>query len=76
MTTLKVWQFTIRPGGTLRNSWLRCAARFIPRISVLDYEMNSTKPLDKKQYVKYLAAYIEADLSWNHHIEHISGKNK
>ena len=36
--------------------------------------MNSHKPLEMKEYVKYLGVYIEADLSWKHHIEHISGK--
>ena len=52
----------IRTEGTLRNSWSvgrlvgwsGCAAQFIPRISVLDYEMNSHKYLEKEQYLKYL----------------------
>ena len=47
---------------------------FIPRISVLDYEMNSHKPLKMKEYFKHLGVYIDADLSCKHHIEHISGK--
>ena len=34
-------------------------------ISVLDYEMNSHKPLGMKEYVKYLGVYIDADLFWN-----------
>ena len=50
---------------------------FFPRISVFDYEMNSHKPLEMKEYVnKYLRDYIDADLSWKHYIEHISGKNQ
>ena len=36
--------------------------------------MNSHKPLKMKEYVKYLGVYIDADLSWKHHTEHISGK--
>ena len=27
-----------------------------------------------KEYVKYLGVYIDADLSWKYHIEHISQK--
>ena len=27
-----------------------------------------------KEYFKHLGVYIDADLSWKHHIEHISGK--
>ena len=42
---------------------------FIPRISVLDYEINSHKPLEKKEHVKYLGVCIDADPSWKHHIE-------
>lgn len=51
---------------------------FIPRISILDYEMNSHKPFEKKEYleyVKYLGVYIDADPSWKHHIELISEKS-
>ena len=47
---------------------------FIPRITVHDNETNSHKLLEMKEYVKYLGVYIDADLSWKHHIEHISGK--
>ena len=42
---------------------------FIPCTGVLDYEMNSHKPLEVKGYVKYLGVYIDADLSWKHRIE-------
>ena len=42
---------------------------FIPCIGVLDYEMNSHKPVEMKEYVKYLGVYIDADLSWKHRIE-------
>ena len=39
------------------------------------HDMNSHKPLEmKRQCVKYLGVYIDADLSWKHQIEHISGK--
>ena len=38
---------------------------FFSHISVLDYEMNSHKPLEMKEYVKYLGVYIDADLFWN-----------
>ena len=31
--------------------------------------MNSHKPLEMKEYVKYLGVYIDADLSWKHRIE-------
>ena len=41
----------------------------IPCIGVLDYETNSHKPLEMKEYVKYLGVYIDADLSWKHRIE-------
>ena len=36
--------------------------------------MNSHQPLEIKEYVKYLGVYIDADFSWKHHIEHISGQ--
>ena len=42
---------------------------FIPCIGVLDYEINSHKPLEMKENVKYLGVYIDADLSWKHRIE-------
>ena len=47
---------------------------FVRCISVLDYEMNSYKPLEMKAYVKYLGVYIDADLSWKHYIDHTSRK--
>ena len=31
--------------------------------------MNSHKPLEMKEYVKYLGVYIDADLSWKYRIE-------
>ena len=51
---------------------------FIPPNGVLDYEMNSHKPFKMKEYVKYLGVYIDADLSWKHHIviEHIQYPEK
>ena len=49
---------------------------FIPPNGVLDYEMTSHKPFKMKEYVKYLGVYIDADLSWKHHIEHIQYPEK
>ena len=63
-----MWQFTIYAPRVLLGilgrlvgwsvgrlvGWSGCAAQFIPRISVLDYEMNSHKYLEKEQYLKYL----------------------
>ena len=31
--------------------------------------MNSHKPVEMKEYIKYLGVYIDADLSWKHRIE-------
>ena len=49
---------------------------FIPPNGVLDYEMTSHKPFKMKEYVKYLGVYIDGDLSWKHHIEHIQYPEK
>ena len=43
-------------------------------IIVLDNETDTHKHLEMKECVKYLEVYVDADLSWKHHIEHISRK--
>ena len=45
-----------------------------PSICIFDNEKNKNVPLECKDYIKYLGVLIDNNLSWNHHIDHITVK--
>ena len=61
--------------GRFTQLWGSAHARALSSaIIVLDNETDTHKHLEMKECVKYLEVYVDADLSWKHHIEHISRK--
>ena len=43
-----------------------------PKLVIFDNELNKKMALEHKDYVKYLGILIDKNLSWKHHIDHIT----
>ena len=45
-----------------------------PKLMIFDNEQNKNVALESKEYVRYLGILIDKNLSWKHHIDHITIK--
>ena len=45
-----------------------------PKIMIFDNEQNKNVALECKEFIKYLGILIDNNLTWKHHIDHITIK--
>ena len=43
---------------------------FQPNITIFHNEKNTSVPLERKEFVKYLGNVLDQNLTWKHHIDH------
>ena len=46
----------------------------LPKIMIFDNEQNKHVALERKEFIKYLGILIGNNLTWKHHIDHITIK--
>ena len=47
---------------------------FQPNITIFDNANNKYVSLERKEFVKYLGIFIDQNLTWKHHIDHVAFK--
>ena len=47
---------------------------FQPNITIFDNDKNKYVSLERKEFVKYLGIFIDQNLTWKHHIDHVALK--
>ena len=47
---------------------------FHPNITIINNNSNTSQPLEKKNYIRYLGILIDSNLSWKFHIDYVCQK--